>query len=108
MAEETRGLEAARRKGKISTEILPYPQFFLAEDYHQKYYLRQEPALAREFSALYPSPVEFVNSTAAARVNGFVGGHGTMLSLQGEIKSLGLSPEGNKRLSAIVNRLNRY
>jgi len=108
LAKQTRDLEAARLKGKISTEILPSPQFYLAEDYHQKYYLRQEPALAREFLDLCPSPVEFVNSTAAARVNGYVGGHGTTLNLQMEIKGLGLSPEGNKRLSSIVNRLNRY
>ncbi|MBP1724014.1 MAG: hypothetical protein H6Q44_1719, partial [Deltaproteobacteria bacterium] len=38
------------------------------------------------------------NSTAAARVNGYVSGYGTMTALKEELDRLGLSEEGKKKL----------
>ncbi|MFH1636164.1 MAG: peptide-methionine (S)-S-oxide reductase, partial [Chloroflexota bacterium] len=34
---------------------------------------------------MYPDSDDFVNSTAAARVNGYLGGYGTLADLQAEI-----------------------
>ena len=51
---------------------------------------------------MYPDTDDFINSTAAARVNGYVAGYGTLETLQEELDSLGLSPEGNERLLSIV------
>jgi hypothetical protein len=45
-----------------------------------------------------------VDSTAAARVNGYVGGHGTMEQLEREIAELGLSEEGQERLLEVAER----
>jgi peptide-methionine (S)-S-oxide reductase len=98
LASETRDHKATGVKGKIVTEIIPFAKFYLAEEYHQKYYLQQAPALMREFSAIYPTVQDFINSTAAARVNGYVGGYGSPETLKGDIDSLGLSPAGNKKL----------
>jgi peptide-methionine (S)-S-oxide reductase len=98
LALETKDQQATSVKGKIATEIIPFAEFYLAEDYHQKYYLQQVPELMREFSAIYPAAQDFRNSTAAARVNGYVGGYGPPEALKGEIDSLGLSPAGNKKL----------
>ncbi len=98
LALESKGREEARLKEKIYTEILPYTGFTLAEDYHQKYRLRQEQDLLKEFEAVYPSERDFVNSTAAARVNGYLGGYGTPEELKKEIGSYGLSPAAKKRL----------
>jgi len=96
--------EEARRKARIVTEILPATGFTLAESYHQKYYLRGQKELLSEFAAMFGSAAEFVNSTAAARVNGYVGGNGSMEQLREEIGKLGLSPAGRERLLEIARR----
>lgn len=102
LARETRDREAAMRGGKIFTEILPFTEFYLAEAYHQKYRLRHERDMMKEFSVWYPNPDDFVNSTAAARVNSYLYGYGTFDALQEEISGFGLSQEGNKQLLDLV------
>jgi len=91
--------ESGRR---IATEIVPYTEFWRAEDYHQKYRLRGFKDLMAEFEAIYPNPADFVDSTAAARVNGYLGGNGTLEQLKEEIDMLGLSREGQERLKEIA------
>jgi hypothetical protein len=58
----------------------------------------------REFQAVYPGNTDFINSTAAARVNGYLGGYGTPEEINATIERLGLSTAGQKRLSAISKR----
>jgi peptide-methionine (S)-S-oxide reductase len=98
LAIETRDREAARRKTKVFTEILPFNGFYLAEGYHQKYYLRQNPGLMREFTPMYPQEGDFINSTAAARANGYLAGYGAYENLLTEISSFGLPPEETEKL----------
>jgi peptide-methionine (S)-S-oxide reductase len=102
LAMETRDREAVRRNSKINTEILPATDFYVAEAYHQKYRLRQDRELMKEFNTMYPSAEDFANSTAAARVNGYLDGYGTTESLQEELDGLGLSPAANEKLVNIV------
>lgn len=99
---ETRGRVAARRNIKIMTEILSATDFYRAEAYHQKYRLRQDRELMKEFNTMYPADADFVNSTAAARINGYLDGYGTTESLQEELDGLGLSSEASKKLVNIV------
>jgi hypothetical protein len=102
LAIQTRDREAARRNGKIHTEIVPASTFYLAEAYHQKYALRGRSELMKEYEAIYPSFRDFLASTAVTRVNGYVAGYGTCDFLRGEFDGLGLSPAGRKRLEDLV------
>jgi len=101
---ESRDRLEAETDRKIYTEIVRAPTFYIAEDYHQKYYLQQLRELADEFMAIYPEFNDYVNSTAVARVNGYAGGYGTKETLHKELESLGLSPEGIDRVLAIAER----
>jgi methionine-S-sulfoxide reductase len=92
--------------GEIYTLVEPLTAFYLAEDYHQKYYLRQEAELMKEFDRTCDRQ-QFIDSTVAARVNGYVAGFGTLSNLQSEIRNFGLSAAGCQRLEKIVSR-NRH
>jgi methionine-S-sulfoxide reductase len=88
----------------VKTQILRLTTFTLAEDYHQKYELRCTEGLIEELRALYPDPKDFRDSTAAARVNGYIAGRGTRAQLDAEERRLGLSDEGLKRLRIYVTK----
>ena len=96
-------IERTRRKfvsedQEVHTEVAKLERFWIAEDYHQKYRLRHEPALFDELRAIYPDERDFVNSTAAARINGFLDGHVTRRQLDATIDRLGLSDSGKQHL----------
>lgn len=88
----------------VLTQVRVLDRFYPAEDYHQKYALRSDAALMAEFAALYPDARDFRDSTAAARVNGYVYGvGGPVTQLELEIESYGLSDVGSRDLRATVN-----
>jgi peptide-methionine (S)-S-oxide reductase len=84
--------------GPVYTDIEELVHFYVAEDYHQKYYLRETPAIMREISAIYPDPAAFRDSTAAARLNGLLAGYGDQATLEKQIGRLGLSEAGKTAL----------
>lgn len=86
----------------VKTAILPLTKFYLAEDYHQKYELRCNADMTKEFAAIYPDAKDFVHSTAAARVNGYLAGRGSVEQLKKELDLLGLSADGKKKLQVFV------
>ena len=101
-AERLKADEEARIKAAIFTEVVPFTEFYRAEDYHQKYYLRGARELAAEYLAIYPDVTDFVDSTATARVNGYAGHYGTKEQLEKELNSLGLSEDSQRKLLKIV------
>ena len=101
-AEASKTREEARLKARIHTEIRPAAAFTLAEDYHQKYYLRNVRSLMQDFAANFSREADFVASTAAARLNGYVGGNAAPAQVKRELPLLGLSEAGQKRLLEIL------
>jgi peptide-methionine (S)-S-oxide reductase len=100
LAEESQTRLEAQTGRPVQTAILPATGFTLAEDYHQKYYLRQAAGLWRELSRYYPDQGDLVNSRAAARLNAYVAGYGSPAQLKEELPELGLSPEAGQHLLA--------
>ena len=89
----------------VLTRIEPLTRFYPAEDYHQKYYLRSDRVLMRDFSRFYGANSKaFVDSTAAAKANGFVARDGTKALLESLIDELGLSDAGRAELATKVSR----
>jgi len=88
--------------GTIRSEVLPLRSFTMAENYHQKYMLKQHSKLKGELSRVYPRHQDFVASTAVARLNGYAGGNGKRDQLSREIEILGLSDKGKRVLLEMV------
>lgn len=84
----------------ITTDIRPFSKFYRAEDYHQKYHLRQKKSITNAYQLIYPETRDFVDSTAVARANGYVSGHGTIDS-QDDLDGMGLSEQGKEELYQI-------
>ena len=81
--------QVEKRLGRPSpTAVERVGTFFPAEDYHQKFYLRQNKDLEREFRKKYPAEVDFVASTLAARLNGRLGGNGTAAQFEKAMEEL--------------------
>jgi methionine-S-sulfoxide reductase len=95
---------AARLKRSIHTEIRPAAAFTRAEDYHQKYYLRRRGELARQIASAVP---DFVDATASARANGFLGGWGRAAEFEAELPSLKLPDALAERLRALLREQER-
>jgi peptide-methionine (S)-S-oxide reductase len=102
LANEYKQAEQIKLGKTIYTDIEPHTGFFVAEDYHQKYYLRQNSELVNELYAIYPNPVGFRDSTAVARLNGYAGGYGDLDTLKKNLDSFGLSESGKQTLLKIV------
>ncbi|WP_301108036.1 peptide-methionine (S)-S-oxide reductase MsrA [Sporosarcina sp.] len=70
----------------IETEITELQQFYLAEERHQKYYLKRYPGVLEQLSELYPDQAYIRDSIFAARLNGIVKGFGTKQQIVAEIQ----------------------
>lgn len=78
---------------ELTTEILPLETFFNAEDYHQKYVLQRHDAVMKQFKTFYQVFDDFVDSTAAARLNGFAYGCGSKTMFEQEQSDYGIPAE---------------
>ena len=98
-AERSLDMTAEAMGKEIKTSIEPAGKFYAAEDYHQKYLLRRAGSLWQEFRAMYPDDEKIVASTAAARVNGYLGCNGSRQDLEQEFGRFGLTPQAQQWLT---------
>jgi len=91
--------EKARRLG-LDVPLIADARFYVAEDYHQKYYLRLDRTLLAELADY--TPRELTESTVATRLNGYVAGRGSRAQLQEELPRLGLSAAATTHLERLV------
>ena len=106
-AEVAKASAAAQRKARgkdLTTAVLPAPVFWIAEDYHQKYNVRRHKALLRAVLGTGYTEEALRNSTAVARCNGWVSGHGSKEQIAAEARRLKLSPEARTELTSILGR----
>ncbi len=108
MAAESSKAALSKKLGKkVRTRIVPLRSFTMAEDYHQKYMLKGRTELAKAMRRYYPEEKAFVDSTAAARLNGYAGGQGNADDLARDIDRLGLTPDEQALLKNLVNGSSR-
>jgi len=76
-------------KRVVQTAVEPVTIFTVAEDYHQKYRMRSNKSLLKTLNL--EDPQVLLNSTLAARVNGYLGGYGNVEQFEEEAKDFKLS-----------------
>eukprot|EP00118_Oscarella_pearsei_P013278 m.104605 g.104605 ORF g.104605 m.104605 type:complete len:154 (+) comp37206_c0_seq3:249-710(+) len=84
---------------KIVSRIVEAETFYEAEDYHQKYLLRQARGVLDELKL---SDSDLITSHVAARLNGYLGGYGSRKGLEAEISAFGLSESMKVKVLAKV------
>lgn len=108
LALETKANLQSTLKTEIVTDVVPFTEFYLAEDYHQKHALQHSYEYMQELKSIYPSFHDIVFSTAAARLNGYLGGYGTLQILRTELDSYGLSEKAKEHLFDFVKASSRF
>jgi len=88
----------------VYTDILPLETFYLAEDYHQKYYLGKAPLLDKELEEKYPTLDAYLDEPSVTWINGYVWGCGTLYDLIQELPSFDLSLEAEELLKEMVKK----
>uniref|UniRef100_A0A8D8Y6A0 peptide-methionine (S)-S-oxide reductase n=1 Tax=Cacopsylla melanoneura TaxID=428564 RepID=A0A8D8Y6A0_9HEMI len=91
VAEKSLESEQTRHKRPINTIIAPFKRFYDAEDYHQKYRLRQHTYLHSKLN--FKTEECYKTSHVASRLNGYVVGFGGVKQFEEEADKLGLSDD---------------
>ncbi|MDQ8735013.1 peptide-methionine (S)-S-oxide reductase MsrA [Paenibacillus sp. LHD-38] len=92
-------------KGEPSTEIVPSAPFTLAEDKHQKYYLKRFPDAIEKLSILYQTEADLRNSTLAARLNGLAKGYTNLERISQEVSQWPIEQNNKQFLIDLIKKI---
>jgi peptide-methionine (S)-S-oxide reductase len=92
-------------KGEPETEIAPYCGFYLAEDRHQKYYLKKYSDAIEKLNTVYLSHTDLVNGTLAARLNGLAKGYTSLERIRSEIRQWQTSQENREMMTDLIKQI---
>ena len=111
--EETKQEVEERYRRTARTVIEPYLNFTDAENYHQKYFLQKDRTLMRSLD-VDANAVAFIDHPAASKLNGYIGGYGTLSQFNEELEGPhgtfmfeGLDEKGRQRLDFIFRKSKR-
>ena len=90
---------------QIQTELLPYTHFYRAEDHHQKYFMKRYPKALEAVSNLFPTYTDYIDSTIAARLNGFVREYGLLSDIKKELEFWGLNDSEKHTLQKLLTTI---
>jgi len=90
----------------VQTAIEPVTTFTVAEDYHQKYRMRSNKSLLKMLNL--EDPEVLLNSTLAARVNGYLGGYGSVEKFEEEAKDFELSSAQMGKVKDLISGDHNY
>ena len=98
LAEQSKERLQTRPGQQVRTAIEPVDTFTVAEDYHQKHYLRNARAFIDGLRGRYAVEAELLASTEATRLNGYLGCNGEPAELGAGIAALGLPEKVQQQL----------
>jgi len=104
MAEKSMETKALEWGKQVWTRILPLGVFTLAEDYHQKYYLRKLEGVKELLNI--KSNLELVNSPVATKLNAYMNGYGNFSEI--EVYVLNIPDILQKTRDLLMSVLARY
>lgn len=105
LAEQSREKLQKEMARPIVTKILPAGIFYNAEDSHQKYMLRHHHDFVDRMDL---SDDDLISSPVAARLNGYLGGSGSIEQFSKECNSLGLSERQISYVQKQIEKRQRY
>ncbi|MGF7049624.1 peptide-methionine (S)-S-oxide reductase [Paenibacillus sp. DS2015] len=91
--------------GVPETEVSPFCGFTLAEDRHQKYYLKRYPNAMEKLTLLYPVQDDLLSSTLAARLNGLAKGYTNLEHIIKEINQWTMSLSHREMMIDLVKQI---
>ncbi|BBM86797.1 methionine sulfoxide reductase [Candidatus Uabimicrobium amorphum] len=99
--------KAYKKKYQVSyVEVIEKFTFYMAEDYHQKYWLQHTPFLLMLFYKVYKDDLmpTLFRSTVAARVNGYIRGYGKFSQIQAEFPKFNWPQEKQQEILAFLEK----
>lgn len=86
----------------LYTAVEPIGEFYLAEDYHQKYYLQRDNEMMEALLDIFPDRASLFRSTLAARLNAVYSGDAGLKEVQRVFITKNLSSDLRDKIETLI------